>query len=283
MVAFPKGQWWNQQEIVISEPGWHSAILPCMACCLGSWFLAGWTTKMASCESPIDLSQQSKCTVSGKRVSLILAMKAAQRTFFTAKMHYFLPMHSSPRLDFGMTKIKHSWIPEQQAKVDSKRILHFHCNIAILDLGLNTLGTVPYVLVRFCLICSSSRLGRIPTVGACLLPEWSLLHFGKCANCSFNSVLILKTMPVLPNLWAFSSAEPWPCSASADWNTLAACSLCKLPTKRICCFCGTGPSSCKWKWFRFKMSSQSQECAPALCLEKQMISVASSLFWKNKM
>ena len=244
MVTFLQEQCCDHQEMVISEPGWHSAVLPCTACCLSNRFLAGWPTKMASCESPIDLLQESKCTVSGNRVSLILAQEAAERIFFTAKMHYFLLMHSSPRLDFGKTRIKQSWIPEQWAKVDSRRILHFHCNLAILDLGLNTLGTVPYVLIRFALICSSSRLGRIPTIRACLLPEWSLLHFRKCANCSFNSVFILKTVPVLLNLWTFSSADPWPCSASTDWNALAAHSLCKLPTKRICCFCGTGLSSC---------------------------------------
>lgn len=185
--AFLKGECWDQQETVISECGWHSAILPCTACCLGCRFLGGWTTKMTSRESLIDLLQECKCTVSGNCVSQILAQEAAERNFFTAKMHYFLLMHSSPRLDFGKAKIKHSWIPEQWAKVDSRRILHFHCNLAILDLGLNTLGTVPYVLIRFSLICSSSRMGRIPTVGACLPPEWSLLHFRKWTNCGFNS------------------------------------------------------------------------------------------------
>lgn len=68
---------------------------------------------MASCELLIDLLQESKCTVSGNHVSVVLAQEAAERIFFTAKMLYFLLMHSIPRLDFGKTKIKHLWIPEQ--------------------------------------------------------------------------------------------------------------------------------------------------------------------------
>lgn len=252
MMTFLKGQCWDQQEVVVSEPDWHSAVLTCTAYCLGTWFLAGWTTKVASCESLIGFLQESKWTVSGNHVSLILAKETAERIFFTAKMHWFLLMHSSPSLDFGKTKIKHSWIPEQWAKVDSRRILHFHCNLAILDLGLNISGTVPHVLIRFALICSSRRLGGILTLGLCLLPERSLLCFGECVNCSFNSVLMLKTMPILLNLWAFSSAEPWPCSASTDWNGPAARSLCKLSTKSIYCFCGTSLSSSKWKWFCLK-------------------------------
>lgn len=259
-VVSSKSSWWWDNDDVPQESvlgptrsgcfrTWHSAMLPCMAYCLGTWFLAGWTTKVASCKSPIGFLQEFKWTVSGNHVSVILAKEAAERIFFAAKMHWFLLMHSSPSLYFGKTKIKHSWIPEQWAKVGSRRILHFHCNLAIPDLGLNTSGTVPRVLIRFALICSSSRLGGILTVGLCLLPEWSFLCFREYVNCSFNSVLMLKTMPVLLNLGAFSGAEPWPCSGSADWNALAARSRCKVSTKRICCFCGTSLSSCKWKWF----------------------------------
>lgn len=184
--------------------------------------------------------------------------------FLHSQNALFLLIHSSPSLAFQKTKIKHLWIPEQGAKIDSKRILHFCCNLAILDLSLEILCAVHYVLIRLALICSSSKLGRISTVGMCLLSEWNLLYFRKSANCRFSFVLILKTMPALLNLCVFSSAKPRPC---------------RHQLKRVCCvfslwvphqknmmFLWNQPVFMQMKWFLLKMSFLSQECASAFCL-----------------
>lgn len=264
MVTFLRDQFWEYQEMVISESGWHGAILPCMACSLGHWFLADCTAKVVSCELSIDLLQDSIWAVSGNCVSLIVTQEAAWENFLHSQNALFLLIHSSPSLAFQKTKIKHLWIPEQGAKIDSKRILHFCCNLAILDLSLEILCAVHYVLIRLALICSSSKLGRISTVGMCLLSEWNLLYFRKSANCRFSFVLILKTMPALLNLCVFSSAKPRPC---------------RHHLKRVCCvfslwvphqknmmFLWNQPVFMQMKWFLLKMSSLSQECAPAFCL-----------------
>lgn len=92
------------------------------------------------------------------------------------------------------------------ANIDHGIILHFYCNLTILDLCLEILCAVHYVLITFALISSNSELGRISTVGMCLLSEdFNLLYFRKCANCRFSFVLILKTMPALLNLCVFST------------------------------------------------------------------------------
>lgn len=96
--------------------------------------------------------------------------------------------------------------------MDCGIILHFYCNLAILDLGLEILCAVHVVLITFALISSSSKSDRISTVWVCLLSEgFNLLYFRQCTNCRFSFVLILKTMPALLNLSVFSSAKPRPC------------------------------------------------------------------------
>lgn len=169
MAAFLKDQCWDRQEMVISEAGWNNTILTCMTFCLGSCFLAGCTTEVVSCELLIDLLEESRSAV----------VETMSRWYWHGKQ--LREFSSQPKcITFYWCTADQDWILERpksnihgfqnsepKQTVDRRRIWHFHCNLAILVLGLNTLGTVPYVLIRFALICSRSRLGRILTIRVC--------------------------------------------------------------------------------------------------------------------